>query len=529
MEESREIDERLADAERLLGNLLGSRHRLRLAGQKNKWYGKGRSLAPEEVMLYKIQEITFEEKYPQRDAMENVLGSFRGIDGISFVYIILGDTDRINIYLGVAEDKLGDYEPKFNSTTFGGELLRPAFQGNFRGSVVEPLSPKEQEKVLARLRCQNNGKPLRYMGLIEGVPGIDEDAENFQGAERLIDVMFCNQSSAGESDAAVVPFGMVVIARPYTEQEIEEVTDRLYDIAERLTLLLRHSVRRSRGDSTTHSENDGTQRSYGSQESKSYTKLFNRTDSRDSRRDDSRQLQRSESKGGSSEASNGTNWQNTSSSSQGERNCSSESDQTNEGKSHRDTEQHSENEAFHTGLTYSEGKQHSVQDGENDSRSKTDSYSRSKSDSTAEQHSESTAIDEQAEVERKAVADWVKYFDEVLFPRIDNAEGNGLFQVCTYIFADKKATRYRLASTIQSLYSGPKGNKGSLFFTPLDAKKDAGCIEALQNLQIPTVNRDCEATAECAAAFSRWENPQRHEACCGSWLSATDGICARAF
>ena len=48
-------------------------------------------LKPRDLFLYQIQEITYEEKAPSREAIENVLGAFRGVVGLSFIYMILGD------------------------------------------------------------------------------------------------------------------------------------------------------------------------------------------------------------------------------------------------------------------------------------------------------------------------------------------------------------------------------------------------------------------------------------------------------
>ena len=45
--------------------------------------------------FYHIAEVTYEEKAPQKDALENVFGAFRYMDDINLIYYIKGDGKKI--------------------------------------------------------------------------------------------------------------------------------------------------------------------------------------------------------------------------------------------------------------------------------------------------------------------------------------------------------------------------------------------------------------------------------------------------
>ncbi len=55
------------------------------------------------LALYRVDEITFEDKAPRKEALENVISSMN-MPGVNFVYIILGDMNGVSFYYGVARD-----------------------------------------------------------------------------------------------------------------------------------------------------------------------------------------------------------------------------------------------------------------------------------------------------------------------------------------------------------------------------------------------------------------------------------------
>ena len=98
----------------------------------------------------------------------------------------------------------------------------------------------------------------------------------------------------------------------------------------------------------------------------------------------------------------------------------------------------------------------------------------------------------QLEVGQKSSVNWVKHIDEVLFPRLDNGKGKGLFLSATYLLVKgPRAKLHRLANTAVSLFSGTKGNTSALHFTELKTAEDGDGeispeISALSRLQIPS-------------------------------------------
>ena len=94
------------------------------------------------VQLFRICELSHDEKYPRREAMENVISSMaRNNDGeFNFVYFLDGNNDRVSVYLGISKAK----ETRINVKDFF-EILESSFRGNFTGSNVEKLWIVNQE------------------------------------------------------------------------------------------------------------------------------------------------------------------------------------------------------------------------------------------------------------------------------------------------------------------------------------------------------------------------------------------------
>ena len=129
---SAQMDEVLARSHEAL-DALGSREMRSLLkmGKKNDWVGESWTLERDEFYLFQVSEVTFEEKAPRKEAMENILGTFRGMDGISFLYIILGDRTGVKFYFGVARDKsYPERKLPFSVKDLGRDILLPSMKGN---------------------------------------------------------------------------------------------------------------------------------------------------------------------------------------------------------------------------------------------------------------------------------------------------------------------------------------------------------------------------------------------------------------
>lgn len=475
-----------------------------LLDKGRKWVGKNFQLELNEIYLFQILEVTFEEKAPRKEAIENILGTLRGMAGISFIYLILGDATGVKFYFGAVRDKLyPEDKMPFSVHDLEQDILTPSMKGNFRGSKILEVNRDERKIILDKI------KNAASFGMLEGVPSVDDKNENFQGTDRLIDVMQGDE------------FGFAIIAKPYTDIETDELEQKLFALSDALAAVARHTIQRSTSSGTNR--NDGRNFAYAkqvgdsTQHSNSESYSTNDTTNHDERRDDSNQVQATDGKS--------TNEQWSTSKSYGKR----KGDKDTESGDNASSENHSEQSqsSRSTSISTTQGKttsnsfseSKSYRNDVSDSRSKNFSktLTRAKSHTTSENFS----VNEQLESESKSAVEWLNYIDKVLIPRIDHGRGKGIFLCCGYLFAAKCTSLYRLANTAISLYSSTTGNRAALTFRDLtDKKSDADCIHALKNLQIPAALRDETLGEFPSAVLSRHE--QKNLSYCGSWLSANE-------
>ena len=467
-----------------------------------EWLNKNFSLELNEIYLFQILEVTFEEKAPRKEAIENILGTLRGMVGISFLYLILGDESGVKFYFGAVRDKCyPENDMPFSVHDLEQDILTPSMKGNFRGSKILEIPPDERKNILDKL------KNAPSFGMLEGVPSVDEKNENFQGTDRLIDVMQGDE------------FGFAVIAKPYTDIETDELEQKLFMLSEALLPVARHTIQRS--TSTGKNRNEGKNFSYAKQagdstqysESESYS--TSDTTNHDERRDDSNQIQATSSKS--------TNEQYSTSKNYNKRNGDTESADSSSGSNNSVQSQ--------TGVTYSVSatqgtttansftENHSYRNDTTENHSR--NFSKNLTRANNETLSKNFSLNEQMESESKSAVEWLNYIDKILMPRVDRGRGKGIFLCCTYLFATKRTSLYRLANTAISLYSGTTGNKSALTFYDLTEKiTDNDCINALKNLQIPIALRDESFEKFPSAGLSRHEREKFSY--CGSWLSANE-------
>src|SRR5574344_1655641 len=98
--------------------------------------------------LYKVEKITFEKEAPKKEALENVITSMSR-PGANLLYIILGDKNKVEFYFGVSKDFSSiKAENLMEVSDVGSNIMKPALQGNFRGSSIKELSADEKEDVI---------------------------------------------------------------------------------------------------------------------------------------------------------------------------------------------------------------------------------------------------------------------------------------------------------------------------------------------------------------------------------------------
>lgn len=482
-------------------------------------------IRPQDLYLYQIEEITYEEKAPSREAIENIVGSFRGIEGISFVYMILGDKQGVRFYMGVVRDsKVEQNSVDMEINDIGTQLLEPTIRGNFRGCRLKPLATKEKKEILEQLANPN------YAGILEGVPSLEKNTQtltsekDYQGMDRLIDVM------SGDC------FGYVVVARPYTESEIDQVEQDLYKIYDLLTPLIKRTVQyndtRQKNSSSSHVEGRMDQYSKGCNQSDTESRNSTETETETTGTNRSSGTQTTENKSESTQNSLTSNHSNSSDSVsvEEEKNRKERRDGTNIGYSNASSSsfgyQKSSSYTSNITKTSSSGSNHSKQESKSHSKISNESHAVNQNDS--KQHGESSNQGDQftiqLPVEQRQAAEWGKYIDEVLLPRLDNGRGKGLFLSCTYLFTnDSRAKLYRLAETATSLFSGTKGNRAPLRFHELSeqesTKKESNPTwKSLANLQLPSLDNSEETFIETAVNTVH----SRDSHALGSWLSSDE-------
>lgn len=452
------------------------------------------------VVLYHIKEVTFEgeEKSPQREAFENVIGMIQN-EGVNFIYLILGDKKGVSFYFGLVRESKYDGELPMPIDEMGNNLLKSAIRGNFRGSKIEEVSPEEMIEIFDRMQTNSENKNLtRKYANITGTPGINEseDKKSFQGVDRLVDVM------QGDN------FGLCIIAKPLSKRAIKKIEDDLYYIHNRLSGLSKISYQegknRSEGTSTTkgtnESKSEGTNKSVtiGSSETSGTTE--NKTVGSTTGTNESRTVTEGENKsmteGTSSSSSSNEGWNEGGGETSG---GNSNSSNTTWGKSKSVTKDNGKNESTTKGTSSSTATSVGTNSSENFSKSEGTNKSTGTNESRSKGKNESitigTSISEgdnittgsseniSKDIFNKKAADYVKYIDEMLLPIIDYGKSKGLYLTTTFIFADKKSQLEKLGNTIKSLYSGKKGNKNPLDVEILDESDKK--IKYFKNFQIP--------------------------------------------
>ncbi|MDQ6962437.1 MAG: DUF87 domain-containing protein [Mariprofundaceae bacterium] len=373
------------------------------------------------INLFHIEELTYEKDSPRKEALENVISSL-GIDGINFVYLLIGDKSKVSFYFGVASIEDSNDSSDIDVDDIGKYILKPSFEGNFRGSKLIEKQPDKKKRILKTIQG------FQRVGKVEGVPSVNDEKEEFQGVDRLTDIMMGDE------------FAFMIIADPLREDEISTIENKLYHIHDKLAPLAKTSVQENKGESKTTAITDGT--------SDSTTK--------------------------------------------GRNSGSSESDA--KGISKGSTTSKSD------GYTLSDGKNGNSSTGANEGSSDTFTVSASKGDSSSnttgsshtknESIAENNGISKSREFSDKAVQEWIKYIDEILFPRVDYGKNKGLFYTGIYLLAHDRLTLLKLGNTVKSIFSGVENNKAPLQLVDVKHQEE---INAIQNFQLPILSSHHES------------------------------------
>ena len=369
---------------------------------------KVQNIISEDFTLFHIEELTFEEDSPRKEALENVLSSLC-IDGVTFIYLLLGDENGVSFYFGIVKDKKYKQELELDVDDIGRYILKSNIEGNFRGSKITEQTDKKSA-ILQSL------KSMKRFAKLDGVASVNEESEDFQGVDRLVDVMMGDK------------FALMILADPLATNEVQEIETSLYDIHNKLSPLAKESVQSSSGTSDTEGESKG--------KSESDTKGESRGTSESDTHGTSVGI--SSSNGESSGSSSSTN-----SSSSG-----------NQGRT----------ESFTVGSNNGDSISKTVGSSSNYTKSLTTNKGTNRS----------------REFSDKVVSEWMEYIDEVLLKRVEYGRSKGIFHTGTYLFANEKGTLLKLGNTMKSLFSGIEDNKAPLRLSYITDANEIHAIKNLQ-------------------------------------------------
>ncbi len=207
----------------------------------------------DDIVFFHIEEITFEEKSPRKEALENVLSSVR-IAGTNFIYLVVGNGNLVSFYYGISKDLVQPFSLKSSVADLGEEILRESLKGNFRGSKLRLLSEDESIDLIESVRN------MQCHDYISGVPGVSEEKEEFQGIDRLVDTMI-NDS-----------FYFLVIAKYLPYKGIQSIEKSIYQFYNTLMPFSKKTIQISSNKSITkvNTKTGGENKTYslGKQEGK---------------------------------------------------------------------------------------------------------------------------------------------------------------------------------------------------------------------------------------------------------------------
>lgn len=417
-----------------------------------------------DIILYQIEEITYDDKdrAPRKEALENVLSAVR-VPGYNFIYLLVGDQHSVKFYYGLKRtdpDAMPEIK-RLNVREVGDSILKASLQGNFRGCKVRELDPTEKNNVLEKVRAQ------KFVSRIEGVAGSIKDNEEFQGVDRLVDVMRGNS------------FCVLIVAQSIPPEDITRLEQQLHEAYSELNTYVKV----------------GTQDGFNSGSSSSVTTTDGTTEGTST----SDGTNSSDTNGTSTNTESGTSTTTTQSKSSNTSSSNCTTNSGSEGSNHSKTTGTSTTTGTSSGSSHSVGKQEGT--------------------STGESHNISR------EHLNKCAQEWVKYCDDVLFPRIDYGRGKGLFMTAFYVMSSGATNQIKLENTALSLYSGKQGNRVPLRafrISDSTSKNAAAQIDCMKQFQIPVCSvYDTQAQCKARTFLSQNIRPDR-TALLSNWISTNE-------
>lgn len=393
----------------------------------------------DDLVLYNIEEIVFDEWEDRKKSIENILSSMK-IEGINFLYLVLGDENGIKFYFGIVRDLYYDKEMKIGIDDIENYILKPNIKGNFFGSKITELDSDEKNKI------QRFVNDMECFGVLEGSPGKKDDADNY--INTLVKIM--NRDK----------FGFAIISKPLSDDDIWNIENNLSELYTIISALSLNNVQEAVSQSSTSS--------IANSAGEAFTNAFN----------GSLYVQGtiSENKGGNADTSL--------SESKGRAETAQSTNNTNKDRPSSksvvvsDSNQEGTTIGQNWGKTI--GKAITVVGGYTTSNITESSITEVKA------ATEGTTTATTIQTVNKEVQEWIKYIDDVLFPRLDYGKGKGLFNMSTFLFAKEMPILRKLEGAVRLLFIGKTGNKVPI--KAIDINENSVKIEMYKKFQLPHGN-----------------------------------------
>lgn len=196
-------------------------------------------LKSNEICFYRINQLSFDENYPHREAFENVLLSLDN-EAFNFVYLLTGTEQGVDLCVGVVanqNENIPVLGKKLSAINYG-EIIANVFEGNFSGSKLEKLNGNRLNELVSL-----SLKKYKNAGMIMGIPSINEregsNEYDFQGIDRLINSMIG------------LEWRLVIVCEPVSKKEILRVREEVYEFYNRLSVYAKRTLQESVNDGRT--------------------------------------------------------------------------------------------------------------------------------------------------------------------------------------------------------------------------------------------------------------------------------------
>lgn len=183
-------------------DFLNNKSNYYLNEQNSISFNKGQELEPQDFIFYHIKNISDNYISP----IKNILNSIN-IDGIYFIYLIVGDTNGISFYFGISKDLYFNGALPLEINDIGKYILEPNIKQTFKYADIERLD------ALPKRILHDNIKNMKYCNVLEGISQPDNSI-----IQNIADIMVEDE------------FAFMVICKVLNSNQIDEVETNINNI-----------------------------------------------------------------------------------------------------------------------------------------------------------------------------------------------------------------------------------------------------------------------------------------------------------